>query len=338
MIEGVSGLKNISPPDEMPLWEATRRRLVYPSGAICYAFSAEDPESLRGPQFAYAWIDEFAKFKRGQEVMDMLSLGLRLGENPRMVITTTPRPVPHLKRLIEDKSTLLTTSKTSDNTAFLAKSFMEEVQSRYGGTRLGRQELEGELIEDRADALWSRQLLEECRIKIAPLCKRVVVAVDPPGSSLKGADKCGLVVVGLTEQNLCVVLEDATLDGLKPFEWAGRAVRLYHKHQADKVIAEVNQGGEMVTTILKEIDNTVLVEAVRATRGKYLRAEPVAALYQQGRVQHFGTFPELEDELCDFTPDGLSNKRSPDRLDALVWAVHHLLLKEKSEPRVRAVF
>jgi phage terminase large subunit-like protein len=301
---------------------------------VAYAFSAEDPESLRGPQFAYAWIDEYAKFKQAEEVMDMLSFGLRLGDNPRIVITTTPRPTAALKKLMQDKTTAITRSKTSDNAANLSHHFIKVVNERYAGTRLGRQELEGELMEDRVNALWSRALIDECRIALMPQFKRVVVAVDPPATSKASSDKCGLVVVGLCEDNRMVVVEDATQGGLKPLEWAAKAVRLYHKHQADRIIAEVNQGGEMVTTILREIDPMIPVEGVHATRGKYLRAEPVAALYQQGRVLHAGAFPALEDEMCDFTAEGLSSGRSPDRLDALVWAVTGLM-KGRGEPKIR---
>jgi phage terminase large subunit-like protein len=337
MIEGVSGLRAIALPHERPVYEATRKRLVFPNGAIAQIFSGEDPESLRGPQFALAWVDELAKYKHAQEVWDMLAFALRVGERPRAVITTTPRNVPIIKKLLEDKNTLISRSKTQDNAANLAQSFMQEVTARYGGTRLGRQELEGELLEDRPEALWNRATIESCRVSVIPPLKRVVVAIDPPASSKIGADKCGIVAAGISDDNTIYVLHDATKAALQPHEWANRAIMVYHKFDADCLVAEINQGGEMVMAVLREVDPTCPVKPVRATRGKYIRAEPIALLYSQGRVKHGEAFPELEDEMCDFTPDGLSNHRSPDRLDALVWALTALNASGKVEPRIRGV-
>lgn len=337
MVEGVSGLLAVHGADERPRWEAARRRLVWPNGAVAQGFSAEEPDSLRGPQFEAAWLDELCKWRRDEAAFDMLQFALRLGPAPRQMITTTPRPTPLLKRLMADPSTALSRARTAENARHLAPGFLDAVIARYGGTRLGRQELDGELVEDRPGALWSRAALEALREESAPPLARVVVAVDPPASSRPGADACGLVCAGLEESGRVHVLEDASMAGLSPAAWAARAVALYQRHSADKVVAEVNQGGEMVRAVLAEIDPAVPVEMVRATRGKYLRAEPVAALYEQGRVRHAGRFPALEDEMCDFTCDGLSSGRSPDRLDALVWAVTALALGEKARPRVRGL-
>ncbi|MDI4666906.1 terminase family protein [Xanthobacter autotrophicus] len=338
MVEGVSGLLAVHPRAERPRWEPTRRRLEWANGAVAQGFSAEDPESLRGPQFAAAWLDELAKWKRAEATFDMLQFGLRLGARPRQMVTTTPRPTALLRRLLADPSTAVTRARTADNAFHLAPSFLGQVLARYGGTRLGRQELDGELIEDRADALFSRPALEALREAEAPPLVRIVVAVDPPASSRAGADACGLVCAGIDATGVVHVLADDSAAGLRPAQWAAKAVALFRRFEADLVIAEVNQGGEMVRAVIAEVDDGVPVEQVRATRGKFLRAEPVAALYEQGRVRHAGAFPALEDEMCDFGTDGLSSGRSPDRLDALVWAVTALALGPRAgAPRVRGL-
>ncbi|MEZ0212686.1 MAG: DNA-packaging protein [Xanthobacteraceae bacterium] len=338
MVEGVSGLLAVHPRNERPRYEPTRRRLEWPNGAIAQGFSAEDPESLRGPQFDAAWCDELAKWRYAEAAFDMLQFGLRLGANPRQVVTTTPRPTALLRRLIADPLSAVTRMGTAENAANLAPRFLETVVGRYAGTRLGRQELDGEMVEDRPDALWNRALLEAARETAAPPLIRIVVAVDPPASSRAGADACGLVAAGLDAEGLVHVLADETVQGLTPAQWGARTIALYHRLAADRVVVEVNQGGEMVRTILAGLDAGVPVREVRATRGKWLRAEPIAALYERGRVRHAGTFPALEDELCDFGTDGLSNGRSPDRLDALVWAVTALALgPAETSPRVRRV-
>ncbi|AXS39954.1 terminase family protein [Breoghania sp. L-A4] len=335
MIEGVSGLLAVHRARERPVWLPSRRRLEWPNGAIAQAFSAEDPEGLRGPQFAAAWADELAKWRNAEETWDMLQFGLRLGDAPRQVVTTTPRPIPLMKRLLKDARTRVSRAATRANVGNLAPGFLETIVGRYAGTRLGRQELEGELIEDRVDALWRRDLIERARVEAAPELVRIVVAVDPPASSRRGADACGLVAAGIAADGHAYVLEDATLNEVQPLRWARAAIALYHRHQADCLVAEVNQGGEMVASVLAEADSSVPVRSVRATRGKWLRAEPVAALYEQGQVHHVGAFPALEDELCDFGLDGLSSGRSPDRLDALVWALTALCLGRSGEPKVR---
>jgi phage terminase large subunit-like protein len=337
MIEGVSGLLSIHTKWERPDWSPSRRQLRWPNGAIAQAFSAEDPEGLRGPQFGAAWSDELAKWRNLQECWDMLQFGLRLGDRPRQIVTTTPRPLPLIKRLLADPHVAVSRAATSANRFNLAADFIRSVTQTYGGTRLGRQELDGELVEESADALWTRAMIEDCREPAAPALARIVVAVDPPASSSQRADSCGLVVAGIDRGGIGHVLEDGTVSGARPHEWAAKAVALYQRFEADALVVEVNQGGEMAESVIREVDPGVPVTAVRATRGKYLRAEPVAALYAQGRVRHARVFPALEDEMCDFGPGGLSSGRSPDRLDALVWALTHLMLGPKGRPRVRGI-
>lgn len=337
MIEGVSGILAAHPRSERPLWEPSRKRLTFDNGVVAQAFSAEDPESLRGPQFSAAWCDELAKWRYAEESWDMLQFGLRLGEWPRQLVTTTPRPIPLLKRLLSEGGVVTTRATTRQNAANLAPSFLESVVAQYAGTRLGRQELDGDIVEERADALWSRDMLESVRVTEAPRFERIVVAVDPPASSTRRADRCGIVAAG-TANGIVFVLEDATLEAARPAQWARVATSLYHRLEADALIAEVNQGGEMVRAVIHEADPSVPVKEARATRGKYLRAAPVAQLYEQGRVRHVGAFPALEDEMCDFGTNGLSSGRSPDRLDALVWAVTVLALTPRAAaPRMRRV-
>jgi phage terminase large subunit-like protein len=335
MIEGVSGLLAVHGRWERPQWYPARRLLVWRNGVRAHAFSSEDPEGLRGPQFGAAWADELAKWRHAEMVWDMLQFGLRLGTRPRQVVTTTPRPTPLLRRLIADGSTVVSRATTRDNLANLAPAFLTRVVGRYAGTRLGRQELDGEMIEDRADALWRRSDIETLRLAVRPPLARIVVAVDPPATRRSG--RCGIVAAGVDRDGTGYVLADATLAAVRPTEWAARAVALYRRLEADALVAEVNQGGDMVASVIREVDASVPVREVRATRGKWLRAEPVAALYAQGRVHHVGPLPELEDEMADFGIDGLSAGRSPDRLDALVWALTALMLDETGAPRVRGM-
>jgi phage terminase large subunit-like protein len=339
MVEGPAGIRSIA-RGTPPRYEPTRRRLVWEgSGAVAQVFSAEDPDSLRGPQFAAAWCDELAKWKAMDAAYDMLQFSLRLGERPQQLITTTPRPAPLLRRLLADPAIEVTRMRTRDNAQNLAAGFIAAIEARYGGTRLGRQELEGELVEDREGALWSRDLLESVHAPWAdrPPLRRIVVAVDPPAGSNRSSDACGIVVAAGLGDGRALVLADATVQGLTPQGWAARAVAQYHAHDADCIVAEVNQGGDMVASVIRSVDPAVPVRSVRASRGKWLRAEPVAALYEQGRVRHAARFPALEDEMCDFGPDGLSAGRSPDRLDALVWAITELLLRPTQAPRVRGL-
>ncbi len=337
MVEGVSGLRACGFPAERPRFEPSRRRLVWPNGAVAHGFSSEDPEALRGPQFDAAWADETGKWVQAEATWDMLSFSLRLGERPRAMVTTTPRATPLMRRLLADPDTVVTRSATSANAVNLAPGVVKALLQRYGGTRLGRQELDGELIDDREGALFSREAIETGRVAAVPALKRIVVAVDPPASHRKGADACGIVAAGIDGEGEVFVLADDSVQGFKPHEWANRAAALYRRLSADALVVEVNQGGDMVAAVIGEVAPDVPVTSVRAVRSKHLRAEPVAALYAQGRVKHAGTFPALEDELADFGPDGLSSGRSPDRLDALVWAVTYLALRPKTEARVRGL-
>ena len=335
MIEGVSGLLSIHPSHERPAFEVSKMQLVWPNGAIAQVFSAEDPDSLRGPQFAAAWCDEIAKWRLPESVWDMLQFGLRLGESPQVAVTTTPRPIPLLKTLMEDTATVVTRAATAANAANLAPTFLTEMERRYAGTALGRQELLGEIVDERAGSLWRRDWIETHRVGTCPELRSVVVAVDPPVTATASSDACGIVVAGLAEDGRAYVVADRTIQGRKPDVWARAAIAAYHDFMADRVVAEVNQGGDLVAGVLRQIDAYVAVRAVRATRGKWLRAEPVAALYAEGRVSHVGTLGVLEDQMCAFGADGLARGRSPDRVDALVWALTDLMLGRTAAPRIR---
>jgi phage terminase large subunit-like protein len=338
MIDGVSGLMAVHPKSERPTFEVGRRRLMWPNGAIAQLFSAEEPESLRGPQFDAAWCDELAKWRHADLAWDNLQFALRLGEHPREIVTTTPRPTALLKRLAADPKTALSHAPTTANAYNLSPTFLDQVVGRYAGTRLGRQELDGEFVEERPDAFWSRAQLDRCRIQPVSVdeLKRIVVAVDPPaGSGTKSC--CGIVAAGCDVEGNMVVLADHSLASAKPEIWAAQAIEAYHALEADAVVVEINQGGDMVESVLRAIEPKLPIIKVRAMRGKHVRAEPVAALYAQGRVQHAGFFAALEDEMCLFAADGLPDGRSPDRMDALVWALTTLSEKERGRPRVRGL-
>ena len=338
MVEGISGLLAIHKDHERPLFESSRRLLTWPNGSAGQLFSAEDPDGLRGPQFHAAWCDELAKWPRADAAWDMLQFALRLGHHPQQVVTTTPRPVALIKQLLDDDKTHVSRSATADNAANLPAAFLDHVQQHYGGTRLGRQELDGELISDNPDGLFNRDLIEAGRVRTCPDVVRIVVAVDPPVTSKRKSNACGIICAGLGTDGKAYVLDDASLEQASPVQWASRAIALYHARCADRLIAEVNQGGEMVETIVRSIDPAVAFCAVHASRGKQLRAEPVAALYEQQRVCHAGTFPELEDEMCAFEQAAASSTVSPDRVDALVWAITGLMLSpRRASPRVRAL-
>jgi phage terminase large subunit-like protein len=345
MVEGESGILACSPPDRRPLWDATRKRLLWPNGAEARVYSAHDPERLRGPQFDAAWVDELAKWKRAEEAWDMLQFALRLGEHPRQVVTTTPRGVGVLKSILARDSTVVAHAATEANAANLAASFLAEVRARYEGTRLGRQELDGVLLEDVEGALWTLGMLEAARIETAPALDRVVVAVDPPVTGHGASDECGILVVGAVTQGAprdwrAVVLEDASVMGASPQVWAEAALDAMRRHGAERMVAEVNQGGDLVETLVRNIDPLVPYRGVRASKGKAARAEPVAALYEQGRVRHVRGLSRLEDQMCRMTVRGYQGKGSPDRVDALVWAVQELILDPAAhwrQPRVRTL-
>jgi phage terminase large subunit-like protein len=344
MVMGESGILACSPPDRRPEWQASRHQLLWPNGAVAQVFSAHEPESLRGPQFDAAWADELGKWKKASEAWDQLQFALRLGRNPQQVVTTTPRNVGVLKAILKNPSTVITHAPTEANRAYLAESFLAEVQARYGGTRLGRQELEGLLIEDEEGALWTSAMLERARVRELPTVNRIVVAVDPPVTSMKSSDECGILVVGADTRGepkdwRAVVLEDASVGGASPEGWARAALAAMERHGADRLVAEVNQGGDLVERLVRMIDPLVPFRAVHATRSKMLRAEPVAALYEQGRVAHVRGLGALEEQMGKMTAQGWQGQGSPDRLDALVWALTDLMLDplQTARPSVRSL-
>jgi phage terminase large subunit-like protein len=345
MIFGDSGILACSPPDRRPKWEASQERLVWENGAVAKVYSAHNPEKLRGPQFDAAWVDELAKWPNAQNTWDMLQFSLRLGEHPQQVVTTTPKNVEVLKAVLKNPSTVSTHAPTQANRANLAASFLEEVERRYAGTAIGRQEIDGVLLEEAEGAMWTLARLEAGRVAKAPQLSRIVVAVDPPVTGHAGSDECGIMVVGAVTEGppqtwRAYVLEDATVKSASPDTWARAAIAAKERFQADRVVAEVNQGGDMVESILRQIDPLVAYRGVRATRGKTVRAEPVAALYEQGRVQHLHNLGLLEDQMCLMTTTGYQGKGSPDRVDALVWALTDLILDASAKwqrPTVRTL-
>ncbi len=345
MVFGESGLLACSPPDRRPEWQASRRQLLWPNGAVAQVFSAHDPEALRGPQFDAAWVDELAKWKKARETWDMLQFGLRLGAHPQVCITTTPRNIGLLKELLEAEGTVSTHAPTEANKANLAKGFLAAVQARYAGTRLGRQELDGVLIEEAEGALWTAARLEAARVREVPEMSRIVVAVDPPVSGTASSDACGIIVAGVVAEGpvqdwRAYVLEDASVEGASPMAWAEAAVAAMHRWGAERMVAEVNQGGDLVEQVIRQVDPLVSLRKVHASKGKSARAEPVAALYEQGRVHHFTGLGQLEDEMCQLTLHGFHGKGSPDRTDALVWALNELILlpaKSHMSPQVRTL-
>lgn len=338
MIFGESGILACSPPDRRPEWQATRKQLVWPNGAVAQVFSAHDPDSLRGPQFDAAWVDELAKWKKGQETWDQLQFALRLGDNPRQVVTTTPQNVGVLKAVLKNPSTVKTHAPTAANRAYLAASFLEEVEARYAGTAQGQQELEGVLLEAVEGAMWTGAQLDGLRVAEVPHLSRIVVAVDPPVTGHKGSDECGIVVVGAFTEGppqdwRVVVLEDCSVTGASPDVWARAAIAAMDRHKADRLVAEVNQGGDLVERMIRQIDPLVAYRGVRASRGKMVRAEPVAALYEQGRVAHVTGLRKLEEQMCQMTQGGYMGKGSPDRVDALVWGVTDLVVEPSEKYR-----
>ncbi|MCF6305015.1 MAG: terminase family protein [Rhodobacteraceae bacterium] len=345
MVFGESGLLACCPPDRRPEWQATRKRLLWPNGAVAEVYSAHSPESLRGPQFDCAWVDELAKWKRGQDTWDMLQFALRLGKQPQQVVTTTPRNNRLLREILADAASVQTSAPTKANRANLAESFLTYVTEKYQGSRLGRQELAGELLTAEEGALWSLPALDAARVSAIGDFDRIVVAVDPPVTTGKSADTCGIIVAGVNCNGAPVkwratVLKDASIQGASPQQWAAEAVRVFHEFKADRLVAEVNQGGELVESLIRQIDPLVAYRAVRASRGKVARAEPVAALYEQGRVGHVVAMPELEDQMCEMTSRGFVGKGSPDRVDALVWAITDLMIDPARDfltPRVRGL-
>ncbi len=337
MLDGESGILSCSPPAFRPVYESSRRRLVWPNGIQAFLYSAEAPDQLRGPQHHIAWADELAKWGGVEACWTNLMFGLRLGLKPRVIVTTTPRPLKILKEIMADPGTVTTHGSSYENSSNLPAAFFEQILSRYEGTRLGRQELDGEILEDVPGALWSRDMIEALRVDDPPEFQRIVVAVDPPVTSGSAADACGIVVAGLDRMKRGYILADRTVQGMSPNSWAEIVIKAYKEFKADRVIAEVNNGGELVEALIRKVAPTVSYRAVRASRGKVARAEPIAALYERGQVFHCAAFPALEDQMCAFTTglEGFAHGESPDRVDALVWALTDLMMKDAGEPRIR---
>tara|TARA_R110002126_G_scaffold76659_5_gene191388 strand:+ start:1921 stop:3015 length:1095 start_codon:yes stop_codon:yes gene_type:complete len=337
MIDGPSGLANIGRLDEQPHYEVSRKRLVWPNGAEAHAFSAEDPDGLRGPQFEIGWGDEFAAWAEPQKTLDTLRMGLRLGDRPRLMLSTTPRPIPALKALVKADGVAATHQPTASNAANLAPGFLAAMQTAYGGSALGRQEIEGVLIDDPAGALWRRADIEAAIVTKAPELDRIIVAVDPPATGGARSDECGIVIAGAAGEGAsrrAWVLADRSFGPAMPADWARVVADSFEAFAADGLVAEANQGGEMVRSVLQAASSGLPVRLVHASRGKHVRAEPVAALYAAGRVFHAGRFAALEDQMCAFgAPD--ASQGSPDRVDALVWAITDLLLETRAGPRIR---
>lgn len=321
MIEGDSGIISISPPWNKPLYEPSKRKLTWKNGATALVFSSKEPDHIRGPQYDLAWGDEIRTWYYAQETWDNLMFGLRLGEHPRCVVTTTPLPLVVIKRIMEAPDTVITTGTTYENRANLPPSFFRQIISKYENTRLGRQEINAELLEDVPGALWKRSNI---LYKPAPELVRCVVAVDPAVTSTEGADETGIIVAGKGIGGRGCVLADRSAR-VSPDSWARRAVQAYEDFNADMIIGEVNNGGEMVGLTIRTVSPLVPYKAVHASRGKQVRAQPVAALYEQGKIDHVEVFPELEEQLVTWTPE---SGKSPDRLDALVWGFTELFLQE----------
>jgi len=327
MVEGVSGLMEAATGAS---YEPSNHRVLWSNGAIATILSAEEPDGIRGHQFDAAWGDEFAKWSDPQAALDMLRMTLRVGKKPRLMLTTTPRNIPALKALMSEKGVVHTHGTTRSNIANLAPGFVEGLEMRFAGTRLGRQELDAEIIADNDAALWQRDWIERLRVREAPQLELVVVAVDP-SVSVSG-DECGIVVVGRCEKGEAYVLGDRSRGGLTPNQWASRVADAYLEFDADKIVAEANQGGEMVRAMMRDPLPNANVKLVHAKRGKTTRAQPASALYERGRAHHVGCFPELEDQMCNYDGTG----KSPDRMDALVWGLAELFPDVKAGvPKIR---
>ncbi len=332
MVHGESGLLAVFPPHERPIFKPSQQKIYFKNGAVATLFGGNTPERLRGPQFDLVWIDEFAKFKNPDDLYDQVMMGLRLGDQPRCIITTTPRPVPLIEKLMKDPKTYLTRGSTFDNAANLAPSYLAQMKATYAATRLGAQELYAEVLTEREGALWNRSLIRY-QTPVDENWRRIVIAIDPATTHHDQSDETGIMVVGLHDDGFVYVLED--LSGrLPPTEWGTRVTEAYWRYKADRVVAEVNKGGDLVERIVKSIDPHVSYKAVRATRGKVVRAEPVASLYEQGKVFHSRPLTLLEQQICDYIPNRTS--KSPDRMDALVWAITDLMLAREAsaEPKV----
>lgn len=340
MVEGPSGILSVcwkGDPAGKPVYEPSKRRITWENGAVATLFSAEEPDRLRGPQFDTVWADELAAWVRLRETWDMAQFGLRLprenGIRPRQCVTTTPRPLALVRELLKAKSTVISRASTYDNAGNLSADFLQQMRDKYEGTRLGRQELQAEVLDDTPGALWTRGMIESARIEAAPQLERIVVGVDPSGSDGETGDAQGIVVAGKAGR-VAFLLADESVR-LSPDGWGRRVVDAFYRHKADRIVAERNYGGEMVAHVIRSIDPNVPVKLVTATRGKAVRAEPIAALYEQGRVKHCAPMPELEDQMIMMTSSGYTGEGSPDRLDGMVWALTELMVSPAPEPRIR---
>lgn len=328
MVEGESGILSLHTNAERPRFEPSNGRILWNNGAIASIYSADYYEKLRGPQFDLAWIDEMAKFRHPERAWEQLMLGLRLGKKPRCIITTTPRPIPLIEKLLKDPLTVTTKGTTFENKDNLASTFINQIVKQFEGTKLGAQELYAEVLSERQGALWQRSMIHH-QTPAEEVWQRIVIAIDPATTHHEQSDETGIVIVALASDKKAYVLED--LSGRhSPADWGRRVVDAYWRHKVDRVVAEVNKGGDMVERIIRSIDPHVSYRAVRATRGKVTRAEPIAALYEQGHVYHIKPLKELETQLCEYIP-GITSK-SPDRLDALVWALTDLFLEKENKP------
>lgn len=346
MVEGDSGLLKVCWKGDksirgahlgFPTWSPTNNTLTWENGAKAVFFSAEDPERLRGPQAHAAWCDELCAWRNAQETWDMMQFGLRLGRHPRVFVTTTPKTTKLLRTVLNDDTTLVSKGSTYDNADNLAGTFLDAIRKTYEGTRLGRQELYAEVLDEASGALWNRGLLATCEIEKdeVPQLSRIVVSVDPAVTANKESDMTGIVVAGVDVNGTVYVLADHT-DRYTPQEWASKVVQLYNEYMADRVVAERNQGGDMVRHTLHTEDETLPIRLVHASRGKMARAEPVSALYEQGRVKHVRGLNDLEDQMVQWEP--LGSIGSPDRLDALVWAITDLSLNGRAKPHLRLAY
>ena len=327
-VEGESGLQAICAEGEIIKWNRSLGELEFRTGAQVKLFSGDKPDRLRGPQHYAMWFDELAAFQYPQQAWDMGMFGLRLGDNPQCVVTTTPRPISLVKQLLAVKTTSVTRGSTYENRDNLAEAFFTDIVTRYEGTRLGRQELNAELIDDVEGALWTRDMLEASRVTKFENPIRIVVGVDPKANAAAESET-GIVVAAQSADGNIYVLDDASVNDL-PERWARQVVSAFHRWRGDRVVVERNQGGDMVASTLRAVDAHLPISEVHATKGKYTRAEPVSALYEQGKVKHVGSFPRLEDQMCSWLP----GEDSPDRLDALVWAVSSLMTMTGRRARV----
>ena len=341
MVEGESGLLSIFPPGKLPLYEPSKRKVTFYNGSEAHLYSAQEPDRLRGPQHHAGWADEIAAWRRQQDTWDMFEFGLRLGVHPLAIVTTTPKPTKFLKALVADEDTHVTKGKTTDNKANLSKQFIKRVIRKYEGTRLGRQELDAEILDDNPNALFNRSDIEKGRLFEAPILARIVVAIDPAVTSNEHSDATGLVACGIDYDGNGYLLDDKTLKD-DVTVWAKTAVDLFDTLEADLIVGEANNGGDLIENVIRQAEKhpdrattaRVAYSKVTATRGKAIRAEFLTLLYEQGKIHHVGTFPELEDEMCEFDPT-LANQDSPNRMDALVWAFTELFTHKIELPSVR---